>query len=152
MAQAGSTDMRQFTSYEEDVTGTSRLKMTLSTKLNRTDDAVSVFPGQISHAAGQNVASLTVATAPCIVYAVRVFNSNAAARYFMMFNLAALPADATVPTDVPKQVLSKSSQEWIFPQGKRFSTGFVVCNSTTDVTKTIAGADSFIAVDYELTT
>lgn len=72
-----------------------------------------------------------------------VLNSNAAARYIQIFDLASLPADATVP-NVVFEVPATSSYTMDFGiYGRPFQNGIVVCNSTTLATKTLGSADSW---------
>jgi hypothetical protein len=85
-----------------------------------------------------------------LVYGFTVYNSNAAAQYVLMFDASALPADTAVPilaTNAATKTLVGVS--WT-PQGREFLEGLVLCNSSTDTTKTIGAADCFFDVQYDV--
>lgn len=72
-----------------------------------------------------------------------LYNNNAAVRYAMLFDSAALPADGAAPlfmqsmaaqTSVPKEIAFP-------PDGLWFVNGLWICISSTPSTKTIAAAD-----------
>lgn len=75
-------------------------------------------------------------------------NGNAATRYVQVFNSATLPADAAVP------VMSfpvATGATFAFDSGKfpnQFSAGITLCNSSTQLTKTIGSADSLFYIQY----
>ena len=85
-----------------------------------------------------------------LVYGFTVYNSNAAAQYVLMFDANAVPADTAVPilalNATSKQLAGVS---WT-PQGREFLEGFVLCNSSTDTTKTVGSADCFFDVQYDV--
>ncbi len=92
-------------------------------------------------------ASSVTKAAPGRVYKVVVTNTNAATRYFQIFNSTTVPADTTVPAfavAVPTGV----TVTYDFPNGMYFSTGISWCNSSTLPTKTIGAADSWCHVYY----
>lgn len=72
--------------------------------------------------------------------------ANIAGLYFQVFNAAALPIDGTVPTlSFPLQ----SNIPFLLDTGKfanHFSSGIVVCISTTQFTKTIGGANALFYI------
>lgn len=82
------------------------------------------------------------------VFDLVVYNDNAAARYFQLFNLTAVPADgvaAAVAFGIPTKTTLVIP---IGDFGHYFSTGICWCLSTTFGTKTIAGADASVLGDY----
>jgi hypothetical protein len=94
------------------------------------------------------VKSLTV-TGPVIVEEVGVYNSNAAARFVLAFNAAALPADGTVPVAPPIPIPAGAFVAFEWPGGRQFPLGCCVALSTTDTTLTIVGAnDASIEIDF----
>jgi hypothetical protein len=82
------------------------------------------------------------------LYRLKITNDNAAARWFQLFNLTAVPADTTVPT-VSVQVPANTTipLEW-GDMGKYFSTGISWSNSTTGGQKTLAGTDMHVDAQY----
>lgn len=72
-------------------------------------------------------------------------NTNAAVRYIQIFDASSLPADGAVPLISFPLAAAASTQPPIDfgVYGRTFSVGVVVCNSTTEGTKTIGSADSF---------
>ncbi len=89
---------------------------------------------------GALAASLMILAAPGTLYSLSGYNDSASDQFIQLFDAAAVPADATVP----KLVLVAYAQtpfSFDFPAGRLFTTGIVVCNSSTDVTKTIGSAN-----------
>lgn len=93
------------------------------------------------------VASLVVKSGPGRLYGFTVYNSNASAQFVQVFDAAALPADGAIPAVVfSVAATSHLPIEWVHP--RTFSTGIVICNSSTGPTKTIGSADCFIDAQY----
>jgi hypothetical protein len=93
-------------------------------------------------------ASAVVKASAGTVYGVTVLNSNAAARYFQFYNLAAVPADAVVPFMSLLVPIGASLQIDFGIYGVAFSTGICWANSSTAAAKTIGSADSLVTVLY----
>lgn len=77
-----------------------------------------------------------------------VTNTNASAQFVLMFNASSLPADNAVPilgASVPGA--GTLSLNW-GPDGRWFTIGLVLCNSSTQGTKTIGVADCLFDVQY----
>ena len=72
-------------------------------------------------------------------------NMNGSTRYIQVFDSATLPADGAVPLLIfPLATLTSISPPIDFGvYGQTFVNGIVVCNSSTEATKTIGSADSF---------
>lgn len=83
------------------------------------------------------------------LWGVSGFNSKSSAQYIQLFNSATLPADASVPTIVI-QVPASTPFSIVFNSvyGRAFSTGIVICNSSTLATKTIGSADCWFDAQY----
>lgn len=85
-------------------------------------------------------------TGRCRVFRVLVFNNNAAARTFQIFDSAAAVADGQTPL-IARTVAAGADSTFDFGiYGRDFRNGFYICNSSTAVTKTIGAADSLIDV------
>ena len=85
-----------------------------------------------------------------VVYGFTVYSTNAAAQFLNVFDQAQLPADGAVPLfSWPLAANNGVGVSWA-PQGRDFSQGLTLCNSSTDATKTIGSADCFFDVQYDL--
>lgn len=83
-----------------------------------------------------------------LVYGWTVYNTKASAQFLNVFNASALPADTAVPLfSWPLSANNGVGFSWA-PNGRRFHAGLVLCNSSTDATKTIGSADCFFDVQY----
>lgn len=82
------------------------------------------------------------------LYGFLGYNSKATAQFILVFDAASLPADTAVPVEVITVAgVSNFSVEY-GDHGRAFSTGIVLCNSSTGPTKTIGSADCWFDVQY----
>ena len=94
-------------------------------------------------------ASRQVKAAEGTVFGLTVYNNNVAAQWVQLHDRASTPADTTVPA-VVFEVAAQSTRGVEFGSfGRRFANGIYICNSTTDVTKTLGAADCLFDVQYE---
>ena len=85
-----------------------------------------------------------------VVYGFTVTSTNAGAQSLLVFDLAALPADGAVPL-IGKALAASDAVGFSWaPQGREFTQGLVLCNSSTLATKTIGAADCFFDVQYDV--
>jgi hypothetical protein len=91
-------------------------------------------------------ASLVVVQRPALVFGFTV--SSVAAQFIQIFDASALPANAAVPSlpSFPVGATSTIANVWIPPRA--FRNGVVICNSSTQHTKTIGSADCIFDVQY----
>lgn len=83
------------------------------------------------------------------VYGFTVYSSKASSQFIQVFDLSALPADATVPI-FPLPVNANSQVSAYYgPMGRVFHQGLVLCNSSTATTKTLGSVDCFFDVQYD---
>ena len=109
--------------------------------------AVDLSHAPLNANSGAQAASLVVKTNAGILYGLTVY-SNAVTQWIQIFNVNQLPADASVPLIV-FEITADTARTFDFGMyGRYFSTGIVVCNSTTDVTKTIGAANCIIDAQY----
>ena len=105
--------------------------------------------GPLNFNQGVLVASIVV-PGRIVVYGFTVTNTNAAAQFVNVFDANALPANAAVPL-FSKSVPAHDAVGFGFtPRGRQFQTGLVLCNSSTDATKTIGAADCFFDVQFDV--
>ena len=94
---------------------------------------------------GKVASSLLVKTSPGLVFGFTV--SSVSAQFIQVFDAEALPADTAVPTlSFAVAATSQLAVAWIPPRG--FRNGIVLCNSSTQHTKTIGSADCVFDVQY----
>lgn len=125
----------------EEVTSTNGLPVKIVGGVQTTPNTVpSAAPDNSTSTAEE--ASRVVKGGPGILYGFTVYNNNAATRYIQVFDSVALPADGVVPP-LTFEVATQTTRAIDFGQyGRRFNVGIVLCNSSTDTTKTIGAADS----------
>lgn len=83
------------------------------------------------------------------VYVVSGYNNSATDQFIQLFNSATLPANGVVPVLV---IMAPANSTFGYSggaKGRSFSTGIVICNSSTAVTKTIGSANCLFDVQYE---
>ena len=85
---------------------------------------------------------------PGTLYKVTGYNSLASAQFIQLHNAASLPADTAVPVAVITVAASSNFSFDFSDIGRYFSTGIVLCNSTTGPTKTIGSANCWFDVQY----
>lgn len=91
--------------------------------------------------------AIVVKPGPGILFGFTVYNSNAAAQFIQVFDLAALPADGVAPASLfSVPATDTRAVQWL--PGRTFLVGCVICNSSTGPTKTIGAADCFFDVQY----
>ena len=94
--------------------------------------------------------SKVIKATPGRLYGGILSNANAAARYFQFFNSTSVPADSTVPVVTIYCPAGQSvSFSFADTDGLYFSTGIVICNSTTQNSKTLGSADSLFNVAFK---
>ena len=94
---------------------------------------------------GAVAASIVVETGPCFLAGFTV--SSVSAQYIQVFDLAAVPANTTVPTmSYTLAATSTLMVDWIPP--RFFKNGIVLANSSTQHTLTIGSADCIFDVQY----
>jgi len=76
------------------------------------------------------------------------YNNNASDQYIQVHDAAAAPADGAVPAVV---IVAPGNFHFAisWPEGRLFANGIYVCNSSTDVTKTLGSADCLFDINYK---
>ena len=83
------------------------------------------------------------------VYGFTVYNSKTSAQYILVFDASSLPIDTKVPLFALPVAASSQVSAYYGAPGRIFRQGLVLCNSSTDTTKTIGSADCFFDVQYD---
>ncbi len=95
---------------------------------------------QLNNANSRGVAnSLIVKTSPGLLFGITV--SSVTSQFILVFDATAVPAETTVPL-ISFDIAATSTKgiAWV-PVPRGFSNGIVVCNSSTQHTKTIGTAN-----------
>ena len=101
----------------------------------------------LSANSGGVASSLLVKPTSGLLFGFTVSSSNGAAQFIQLFDRATLPADTAVPTVVFK-VSATDVLPMQFLPPRSFRNGIVICNSSTQHTKTIGSADCIFDVQY----
>jgi len=82
------------------------------------------------------------------LFGFTVYNSNASSQFILLFDANSLPADgATAACVFTVAGSSNLGVNWDLP-GRWHTRGIVLCNSSTEPTKTIGAGDCFFDVQY----
>lgn len=93
-------------------------------------------------------ASLIVKKNQAKLYGLTITNTKASSQFVQVFDAASLPADGTVPLFSLTVATGQSAGLYYGSVGRSFEQGIVVCNSSTQGSKTIGSADCLFDVQY----
>lgn len=93
-------------------------------------------------------ASLIVKANQGKLFGFTVTNTKASAQFYQLFDSAVLPADATVPIMGFSVASGQAAGVYFGSVGRAFEQGIVLCNSSTQGSKTIGSADSLFDAQY----
>jgi hypothetical protein len=93
-------------------------------------------------------ASRVVKASAGTLFVVSGFNNHTSDQYIQLFDSASLPANGVVPKIVIRAFAREPFGYRAPEAGRAFSTGIVICNSTTGPTKTIGSANCLFDIQY----
>jgi hypothetical protein len=85
-----------------------------------------------------------------VVYGFTVYNTKGSAQFLNVFDASTLPGDTAVPLFSWPLAANAGVGFGFTPRGRQFQTGLVLCNSSTDATKTLGSADCFFDVQFDV--
>lgn len=101
----------------------------------------------LNYASARLQASAVVKTGPGILYGITITNTKASAQYLLVFDASVLPADGAIPL-LAKSIPANDATGLNWLPGRTFLVGCVVCNSSTNTSKTIGSADCFFDCQF----
>ena len=91
--------------------------------------------------------SRVIKTGDGILYGFTVTNTKASAQFVQVFDAATVPADGAVPI-IAMSVPASTALGFNWLPGRTFFAGIVLCNSSTQGTKTIGSADCLFDAQF----
>ncbi len=107
------------------------------------------LPGPLNFSTNR-LANSIIVPGKVVVYGWTAYNTKASAQFINVFDANALPADTAVPLFSWNLAANSGVGFGFQPNGRQFQTGLVLCNSSTDATKTIGSVDCFFDVQFDV--
>ena len=101
----------------------------------------------LNYSSARLQASAVVKTGPGLLYGITVTSTLASAQYLLVFDASTLPADGAIPL-LAKSVPANDAVGFSWLPARTFQVGCIVCNSTTNTSKTIGAANCFFDVQF----
>lgn len=108
-------------------------------------DADALVP--LNYSSARLQASAVVKTGPGILYGLTVTNTSVAAQYLLVFDANTVPADGAIPL-FAKSIPANDAVGFSWLPGRTFLVGIVVCNSSTNTSKTVGSANCFFDCQF----
>jgi len=93
-------------------------------------------------------ASLVIKSAPGYLHGLTIYNSKTSTQFIQLHDAAALPAEGAVPSVLLPVAATSGIGLDYGEDGRYFSSGIVICNSSTGPTKTIGSDDIWVDAQY----
>ncbi len=93
-------------------------------------------------------ASLVVKASAGVLYKLTGVNTLGSTQYIQVHNATSVPSNGAVPAVCIAVPTATTFDIDFGPRGRTFSTGIVVCNSTTVPTKTLGSANCWFDAQY----
>lgn len=98
----------------------------------------------------QQLLSSIIVPGRIVVYGFTAYSTKGSAQFLNVFDAEKLPADGAVPL-FSFPLAANNGVGFAFPPtGRQFQTGLVLCNSSTDSSKTIGSADMLFDVQFDV--
>lgn len=94
------------------------------------------------------VKSQVIKASPGTLYKLTGYNSKGSAQWIQLHDAASVPADNAVPVAIFTVAATANFEINFNNIGRYFSTGIVVCNSSTGPTKTVGSDDCWFDAQY----
>lgn len=101
----------------------------------------------LNYASARLQASAVVKTGPGILYGLTVTNTSASSQYVLLFDATTVPADGAIPL-LAKSLPANDAVGFNWLPGRTFLSGIVVCNSSTQTSKTVGSANCFFDCQF----
>lgn len=93
-------------------------------------------------------ASFVAVEGQCRLIGITVSNTKAASQFFQLFDATSVPADTAVPL-ISVDIAANTAKGVFFGEsGRWMRQGVVLCNSSTQGSKTVGSADCLFDVQY----
>lgn len=135
--------------YPTDVDLSSIQRVTLVDSTTGSPGGPSTFTSPSNATSTAYETSRVIKATPGRLAGLSGYNSKTSAQFIQLHNATSLPSESAAPVVVITVPASSNFSIDFGVYGRQFSTGIVVCNSSTGPTKTIGSADCWFDAQYQ---